>query len=487
MNKLSLIEMINELMVIAPEEALISIEYLIKKYGLETKNDRARIFRWFHDLKLSEIGIKFFSIKKSDCLDYDTNTIEGEKLFYLMSYLNLRGAGDFALSVAKKMKVHTADEYRLLGGIHFTNLYFEESIPYFEKALELYIKKDIVIPYGFFNLVNALIYTHQFERAHHYLEFMKNNKKITQRNKWHREQMAVIELYKGNFEKCYQMLKECERICNMTETEGEDRSTAYIDSFIFITAVKTKRMKEAKRYYIRIYRDYCDQIQSSWVTVGELFYILSMVKDEFSIPNGNYNFLKLHPRANEQTNSLIPDLGNFPDDIGNEKSARIKIYQGINEYSISGKLHYGIPLDLKLISLVMRSDWVGITVGRVLAHLWPDQPLSYLHLKERLIQLIRRIKIKLKIEIVQKGVVLTLAHHSKKEIYVNICQKRCLSFFNDHIEFKRFDIEKHYSLSQSHSCNLISILLETGVIEKVGGGRNTFYRYKNSQDSEKSA
>jgi tetratricopeptide (TPR) repeat protein len=455
------------------EDPVNLIKQFIKDHYTDSFEDIERLFNWHKRTKNIKQGLKVLDIHKFPSGEIDTSFSLGQRAFYASVLLNMRGAGSFAVRLLEGASISRPSEFHYLGGVYFTNGYFEKGIELYKKALgdlscESYKKRRVC----FHNIILGHIYLGEHSKACEYIEILAGFDDEIAKSKinfWR----GLNESMKGDFQKG---LTYFESQRQAKSTLGKKfLKTAMFTGFYLYTKLKLgifdQSENEMEEYLELEFR----QLENGFSRVESFIFILDFLRKEYIFDKKLISAVDCYP-STDFYNYHFRNLKSLMS-IGNPDQCEISIYLAKGEFIERGVPSHFLPKEVELLSYIRRAGVLGISKVRLFELLWSDDICGHFLHGDRLRKLFKRVESKLGIKIEAQGEWVKMCEKEQNKIFVSWDESDSVPLFlNDLDSFELSELMSFYHIKKSSAYKLISTWSETGLIVKALYQNKTIFR-----------
>ncbi|MEK7692110.1 MAG: hypothetical protein AAB425_13935, partial [Bdellovibrionota bacterium] len=164
----------------------------------------------------------------------------------------------------------------------------------------------------------------------------------------------------------------------------------------------------------------------------------------------------------------VQQLGARSGHCGGAAESNCEIDLTTDEYRVGDEKFYSIPLELRLVGLVVQAGRVGLHANLAFELLWPKAIQLYSLLPDRLNKLLSRARHFHGYQIDVKDSVLTLATSQRQTPCVRFGPLVCPSFFRGRTRFTRHELETYYNVGRTRSLVHLSDWKARAWVERQG-------------------
>ncbi|MEK7689843.1 MAG: hypothetical protein AAB425_02355, partial [Bdellovibrionota bacterium] len=162
-----------------------------------------------------------------------------------------------------------------------------------------------------------------------------------------------------------------------------------------------------------------------------------------------------------------------------ETLIEVRVFRGRDEYKTKVGEHLGIPLELSCLAYLAQTGSWGISVQRLKALLWPDEPFAWDELDSRLTTLLSRIRRRFPRAKIHQAMGRILIPSELPWLYLEPVPEGVAwpRFLDLNREFGSADLTRSFvRMAKSRATEILRSWIQRGWIESIGKGRSIRYR-----------
>lgn len=376
-------------------------------------------------------------------------------------FLSIIGSNHFALSLIKNLRLNTSSDYEIAAGIFYAAYDYKTALLHFKKRIELAKNEsEYELRLTRLSIADCLSHLNEFKEA------IKIGSEVLQVSSETllvaicKQALGEYHSRSGNFETGLHLLNES---LNLFPGRKETYDHALLFRWLGYTHIKMNQLKLGKAYL----KESSDIIKKTshreeiWLENIKMALDLGLLTPAIKSRLFLYPGLAFNQKLTEDSTSIR---------VGNVKS-KIQIYLFTNEFSVQDQFYLGIPLEVKLLAyLRIAEDWgFGFEVAKVA--LWPDEAQSYLHLEDRLNQLIKRLKkiYKIKLHVDGRRMYLPKEHFVQISVLYDPSDRLPKKIQNLG-EFTAIQLQSLYHLQRTQAVKWIGDFVKQNLVSVSGNG-----------------
>jgi tetratricopeptide (TPR) repeat protein len=403
---------------------------------------------------------------------FSTRQSEGKRILWAARFLNLLGASEFAHTLLAQLELETEEDYRIAGSIQLAHFDFESARFCYERMFSQ-TKNQSGYSLGLARISLADTYAglKQFRKSHALIKDVLKEAKEPLLQGIARQAQGEYFARQFDFNRARKSLDLASELIPAGEN-SVDRALllkwrGYTLGMLGDPHAGKVLLDQAEKIFLFL------QVRpEAWIDVLRL-------KSEIGvIPRAEFLKLIHYPGLSLGYKSLLPPPCRMT--YGQDDDSRLKIYPDSQEFTLNGDPHYGLSLEMKLLSmLVIAADW-GLDALKAKSLLWSHDVYSYAQMDNRLNQLLLRLKREFSFDTSIRGKRIRIARPTNplfQSIQITVGASTHPVFFESvRGSFTRRDVESFYRLEKTRSHSVISDWLDSGYI--VGEGRARSIRYR---------
>ncbi len=391
---------------------------------------------------------------------------------WIARLLNLMGATNYAVSIAKHLDGKTALEDRVLANIYLSAYEFDKSLLYFKRAWErasVSEKKSYPARLGVLGVSDSYSGLKQFDNAIQYASQIVVDKDEGLLQGIVLQALSEYHALKGDVKKARTIMNDALSYFSLDDISFDTAIILKWNAYILALEHKSKEALDMMEKSLSIMIQ--NKIKAeAWLECYYLLKRLDLLSYErvlllYTYPGVSQNFY----------DDFVPKVAVS---IYHSKASLI-IFPQRQEWWFEDKKQIGLPKEVQLISYLVCASIMGISVERLKSLLWPDEVAAYLSLQDRLSFLLGKIKKKFKVVTKIEAGMVRIIDGTEKHISVECTKdKSPPTFFINRKEFKAYEFAEYYGLQKSMSAKLLKSPEFCTFFEKVGSAAQTKYLVK---------
>ena len=416
-------------------KSCLSKDILSKPQIIET------FFSFLHSYRQRQDILKYLDLNRVPPRPVDTSYDVGRRFFYALVIATQRGGHKVVGTYLNEIIVHRIMEYRFLGGIYFALLDFKSSYDCFNECVKRLKKEEYESVLHFNAISNVLFSAYYAGMMDEYFE-AKNYIQHTYGNSFD-VSIAVID---GMLAVENRDVKELSNIISNHKIPPLNRTL--LESSLGYLNGNMDQFNKSLNEYMNIK---LEAIKLGLQSPRRLFFSMLFFKnligcgekelsDFFTFNNFSY------PISDDRLGNMIMEPAHKFKELG-DANAENYINLNTEEFRINGIVGMTLSTEVKAIAMIVRAGGFGISFEYLAGEIYEELGYSDLfHLRERVKQVIHRIKSKYNVKVkVQKFVAFIEGNDSKN---FRIDLKPSLSLLSD-VSVDLNSLCRAYGISES--------------------------------------